>query len=68
MTKCTLVCWPESQVCIGCKNGSFVQGVPDDPNIGDSAYLCFANKSEQDDECFNDQIKATEDEKVDSST
>ena len=40
--KVTLVKWPESQECMDCEHGCFIMS--DDERIGDSAYLCFANK------------------------
>ena len=39
--------WPESQKCIGCENGCFID--PSGPNadkIGDSAYVCFIGEPE----------------------
>jgi hypothetical protein len=50
MDKVTLWYWPESQTCIGCPNGCFVQG---DERVGDSAYICLANKSEMDKDCWS---------------
>lgn len=51
MKKCTLVQWPQSQLCMECEHGEFVMGTGDDDRIGDSAYLCFKAKEVQDEEC-----------------
>lgn len=51
MKKCTLVSWPQSQLCIGCEHGEFVMGMGDDDGIGASAYLCYKAKEVQDMEC-----------------
>ena len=42
MEKLSIQRWPDSQICIGCPNGCFIQG--DDERIGDSAYLCFVEE------------------------
>jgi len=54
-TKVTLNQWPDSQTCIGCPFGQFVMGADneDDDKIGDSAYICFKNKSPNND-CFEE--------------
>lgn len=39
-----LVQWPESQDCIGCPKGCFIDS--DDERIGSSAYLCFKTHSD----------------------
>ena len=47
MEKVFLVHWPESQLCIACKHGAFVMSALEDDSddlIGDSTYLCFADK------------------------
>ena len=57
MEKCTLVQWPESQTCMQCEHGVFIlSGEDDDSRIGSSAYLCFAAKKKQDDECLENII------------
>ena len=56
MEKCTLVQWPQSQLCMECEHGEFVMGLDDGSEIGDSAYLCFKAKEVQDIECESNVI------------
>lgn len=61
---CVLYEWPNSQICIDCKNGCFVQS-DDTEAIGSSAYLCL--EAERSNDGVTCPSKVSEDEDTEES-